>query len=276
MSEHTGVGTQVRPSSQVLSWLAVAILAIVTIAALAPGWLSPGDPLTTNPAAAFSPPSLAHPLGTDQVGRDLWTRVVHGTASTVLSGVAATIAALFCGGLLGLLSAFGPPVVRSLFLRVTEAASAIPEFLMALLLVALIGPGPVGVTIAVAVAAFPSYARVAALTARGVIGSSEVEAARLVGVSPTRSFRVHVLPRVARPLISLAPAGVAFAMLSIAGLTFLGLGVTPPSPDWGAMLAEGQGFVSRGWWIVVFPGLALVLTVGALTVLGRAARRRKT
>ena len=105
-----------------------------------------------------------------------------------------------------------------------------------------------------------------------MIGSPAVEAARLVGVGPARRFFVHVLPRVARPLGSLAAAGTAFAMLSIAGLTFLGLGVSPPSPDWGAMLAEGQGFVSRGWWIVVFPGLALVVTVGALTVLARAAQ----
>ena len=255
-----------------LRWAAACILAGVALAVFAPTILPSVDPLATDPAAAFTAPGPGHLLGTDQVGRDLWARVVHGSASTVLSGLAATAAALICGGVLGLLSAFGPGPVRALFLRITEVALAIPEFLLALLLVAVIGAGPTGVAIAVAVAAFPGYARVAALSAREVIGSPAVEAARLVGVGPARRFFVHVLPRVARPLGSLAAAGTAFAMLSIAGLTFLGLGVSPPSPDWGAMLAEGPGFVSRGWWIVVFPGLALFVTVGALTVLARAAQ----
>lgn len=259
---------------RLLIWGALTVLAVVAIAICAPNLLTSIDPLATDPARAFQPPGAGHPLGTDQVGRDLWSRVVHGAATTVLAGLLATVAAALAGGLLGTLSAFGPGPVRGAFLRATEIALAIPEFLLALLLVAMLGAGPVGVAIAVAISAFPGYARVAALTAREVIGSPAVEAARLVGVSRSRLLWVHVVRRVVRPIGALATAGAAFAMLSVAGLTFLGLGVTPPSPDWGAMLAEGQGFVGRGWWIVVFPGLALVLTVGALTLLGRAARRR--
>jgi peptide/nickel transport system permease protein len=253
-------------------WLAAALLSLVAVAVCAPHWLSAVDPLSTNPTAALLPPGAGHPFGTDQVGRDVWSRVVHGAATTVLAGLGATVAALLAGGLLGTLSALGPRIVRGLFLRGTEIALAIPEFLLALLLVALIGVGPVGIAIAVAVAAFPGYARVSALSAREAIGSPAVEAVRLVGVGGARVFFAHILPRVARPLFALATAGAAFAMLSVAGLTFLGLGVSPPSPDWGAMLSEGQGFFSRGWWVVVFPGLALVLTVASLTVFGRAAR----
>ncbi|MGO3733723.1 MAG: ABC transporter permease [Canibacter sp.] len=257
-----------------ISVACVVVMCLFMIAMFIPSLFAPGDPLATSAAEALQPPSLDHWFGTDQVGRDVYTRVIHGTASTLGSGLIATVGAAVIGGVLGSLSAFGPTWERSAVLRLTEVGLAIPEFLLALLILAFIGTGTVAVTVAVGVAAIPAYARVAALSARTVIGSEAVEAARILGVHWFRIVWRHVLPVALRPVVALAVLGVATAMLAIAGLTFLGLGVQPPNADWGLMMSQGKAVVRRAWWVVVLPGLALGLAAATFTVGSRLLQSR--
>lgn len=252
------------------------ILGLFATAAVFPSLFAHGDPLATNPSATLQPPSAEHWFGTDQSGRDVWTRVVHGTASTLGSGVLATLLGAGVGGVIGALSAFGPRWERALVLRLSEVGLAIPEFLFALLLLAFIGTGQTAVTIAVAVATVPGYARLAAVSARAVLKSEAVLAARIVGVGPLRLAVRHVLPEALRPVVSLAVLGVATAMLAIAGFAFLGLGVQPPEPDWGVMLSQGKNVVRRAWWVVVLPGLALAGAAMSFIVLHRQIQNRHT
>ena len=257
-------------------WIAVFTLVVAVLICLAPGLIAPGDPRETDAAAALEAPSTAHWLGTDQVGRDIATRIVHGARSSFGAGMLATAIAASAGGVLGALSAFGPRWERALALRLTEVGLAIPEFLLALLLLAFLGPGASAVLLAVALAAIPGYARLAALTGRAVLGSEAVQAARILGVSRARLVFRHVLPATLRPVLSLAVLGAATAMLAIAGLSFLGLGVPPSEPDWGVMMSQSRSVVTRGWWTVVFPGLALGATVASLHILHRWLERRET
>ncbi|RRD36231.1 ABC transporter permease [Leucobacter sp. OH2974_COT-288] len=254
--------------------LSLAGLLMLTLTVTVPQLITGVDPLATNTAAVFSPPSAAHPFGTDQTGRDVFSRVIYGARTTVLSAVIAAAAAALVGAAWGVMLAFLPRSLRQLGARVLDAAMALPDFLIALLIMAYTGPGAVGVTLAVALATMPGYARIALLQARSAITSEAHQTARVLGIGKLRRAFVYVLPETLRPIIAVAVLGVGFAVLMIAALTFLGLGLTPPDPDWGAMLSQGKLFVNRGWWAIVFPGLALLGTVALFTVLGKKLEAR--
>lgn len=248
-----------------------ALVALVLLAAaiVAPWLIAPGDPLAVSPAEGFQPPSLAHPFGTDESGRDLFTRVVHGTAPSAGIGMAATAIGIGIGLVLGFASGLGPRWLDAALGRVIEVLFALPTLVLALLLVAVIGPGSTASIIAIGAATAPGYARILRARVRGVSRSGYLEYARLEGTGRVRAFFRHTAPNSLWPLAAVATLGIGQAIVWVSSLSFLGLGAVPPSPEWGAMLNAGRVYISTAWWMTVFPGLAIVATATALTLVGR-------
>ncbi|NRD08951.1 ABC transporter permease subunit [Rathayibacter agropyri] len=255
--------------------LALVFLALLLLAAVAPGLLAPADPLAVAPRDAFSPPSAAHLLGTDESGRDVLSRLISGAGASLLIGVSATAIGLVLGGLLGVIAAFGGRLVDGVIGRVLEVLFAFPALLLALLVIVVTGPGVVPATIAVGLSTAPGYARILRTQLLGIRDSGYVEAARVLGHPPVRILLRHVLPNTFGPLAVLATLGVGQAIVWASALSYLGLGAEPPAPEWGAMLSAGRTYLASAWWLTVFPGLAIVLTTLATTVLGGRLRGAK-
>jgi peptide/nickel transport system permease protein len=260
-------------SRPALAASALAVTAIVVLLVL-PDLVAPYSPDTNDVAHTFAPPGPAHLFGTDQLGRDVFSRVVFGTRHSVTTGLVATGIAVALGAALGLVAAAGPRFADGLIMRVTDVWLAFPEVLLALLVIALIGTGSGQVAVAIGVAAAPYYGRLVRGQALAVVRAEYVEAAKILGVPPGRYLVRHVLPNVGGPVVVLASLGAGTAVATAAGLSLLGLGPLPPTPDWGVMLAEGQAYLSNAWWIAVFPGLAIVVVVLAVTLLGRSLQAR--
>lgn len=253
--------------------LATAILIFVGLLCVIPAAFSPFDPLLTDAQNAFQPPSVQHPMGTDQVGRDVWARIAYGAQSSVAVGVGATAIALVLGALLGALGSVIPRSLNFSMNRGVEVLLAVPELLLALLVVAIAGPGPFSVFIALAIAAIPAYVNVTRIAAFNVRQGESVQRSRVLGVRPSRIFLRYILFEAVQPAVALSAIGVGLAILTAAGLSFLGLGVQAPTPNWGLMLAEAQDYLSRAWWLVVFPGVVLTFTVAALMVIGKRVQQ---
>ncbi len=249
------------------------LLALVVLVAF-PGLFAPHAQESTQIESAFDAPSPSHPFGTDQLGRDVYTRVVHGARISLLTGVAAVALGIGGGVVVGLLSAAARGIVDGVLMRAIDVLLAFPELLLALLVVAILGRGSVNVAVAIGLAALPHFARLVRGQAFAVIESEYVEAARILGVPPHRYLLRHVLPNVAGPLVVMAAIGTGSAITAAAGLSVLGLGPPAPSPEWGAMLADGQEYLGTAWWIAVFPGLAVVSVVLVLTMIGRGVQAR--
>lgn len=254
--------------------VAAALLLIVVVAAVAPGLLAPRDPLAIAPADAFQGPTFAHPFGTDDSGRDLYTRVIHGAGASLLIGLAATAIGTALGLVLGIASGVGSRVTDVAVGRLLEVLFALPGLLLALVVIAFTGPGPIPATIAVGLATAPGYARIFRTQIQRVRSSEMVEAARVLGRSPGVLLVRHILPNALAPVLVLATLGVGQAVVWASSLSYLGLGSPPPAPEWGAMLEAGRTYLSVAWWMTVFPGLAIVLTAASTTVLGRGLTRR--
>ncbi|MEV7691753.1 ABC transporter permease [Microbacterium sp. NPDC089189] len=260
-------------SRRALLAIAVGVLAVIALAALFPHLLAPLDPLRTDVRAALEPPSAAHWFGTDQSGRDVYSRVVYAAGRSVGIGLLATALAVVVGLVVGAFSGVAPALVDAGLMRATDILMAFPEFLVALVVVAVLGPGPTNVAIAVTIAAVPVYIRLARAQTRALRQGEHVEAARILGVPPARAFVRHVLPGVLGAISVIATIGIGSSILAAAGLSFLGLGPTEPTPEWGLMLAGGRNVLGQAWWVSVFPGAAITLTVVAATVVGRILRR---
>ncbi|KJL46068.1 putative D,D-dipeptide transport system permease protein DdpC [Microbacterium hydrocarbonoxydans] len=261
---------------RVLLWAAVAVLAVIAFAAVLPDALAPSSPLSTDVRSALLPPSAEHLFGTDQSGRDVFSRVVHGAGRSVGIGLLATSIALVGGLLIGAVAGVAPRGVDAAMMRVNDVLMAFPEFLVALVVVAVLGPGPVNIAIAVTLAAAPVYIRLARVQTRSLRLAEHVEAARILGVPPVQAFLRHVMPGVLGTLSVLATIGIGSSILAAAGLSFLGLGPSEPTPEWGLMLAGGRNVLGQAWWVSVFPGIAITVTVVAATVVGRVLRSGRT
>lgn len=262
-----------RASSLAL-WTAVAVLTLVAVVSVFPGVFATHDPLVTDVRAALLPPSSEHWFGTDQSGRDVYSRVVYGAGRSIGIGLLATAIALVVGVVVGSASAVAPRAVDAVAMRLVDILLAFPEFLVALIVVAILGPGPLNVALAVTVAAVPVYIRVARASTRSLRLAEHVEAARVIGVAGPLVHVRHILPGVVGAASVLATIGVGTSILAAAGLSFLGLGPTEPTPEWGLMLSSGRNLLIQAWWVAVFPGLALTLTVVSVSVVGRILRGR--
>jgi peptide/nickel transport system permease protein len=253
--------------------VAGVILLLVVLSAVAPGLIAPRDPLAIAPADAFAAPSFAHPFGTDDSGRDLFSRVVHGAGASLLIGLAATAIGTALGIVLGVAAGVGSRATDAAVSRLLEVLFALPGLLLALVIIAFTGPGPIPATLAVGLATAPGYARIFRTQIRRVRSSEMVEAARVLGRSPFFVLSRHILPNALAPVLVLATLGVGQAVVWASSLSYLGLGSPPPAPEWGAMLEAGRTYLSVAWWMTVFPGLAIVLTAASTTVLGRRLSR---
>ncbi|HEY0188119.1 MAG TPA: ABC transporter permease [Cellulomonas sp.] len=253
--------------------LAAAVLLLVLVAVLAPGLLTGADPQATDPLASLQGPSAAHWFGTDQLGRDLYARVVHGARYSVTIAALAVLLAVTLGTLLGLVAGLGGARVDEVVARTLDLLSAFPSVLLALVLAALAGPGTLTLAAAVGVAAAPGFGRVVRRQTLAVRRSDFVRAAVTFG-RPRRSVVAqHVLPHVLTSVLLLASIEVGTALLTVSGLSFVGLGPERPAPEWGSLLAEGRDVLALAWWPTVFPGVAVVATILAVTALGRRLQR---
>ncbi len=239
------------------------------VAVLAP-WLAPYDPLAQD-AALYMPPSAAHPFGTDDIGRDVLSRVIWGARVSIPLAFLLVCLAFLIGGTLGALAAYLGGWVDELVMRAADLVFAIPTILLAMAVVAALGPGLIHAVMAVIVVSWPGHARVVRSLVRSTMQTDYVAVARLLGASAVRALIVDVLPNVAGPIIVLAALDMGTAILLLSGLSFLGLGAKPPAAEWGSMVSTGaQHFES--WWIGVFPGLAIVSVVLAFNFLGDSLR----
>ena len=254
--------------------VAGAFVVFLLAATVAPDLVATQDPNEIAPADAFQSPSLAHWFGTDESGRDVYSRVVAGTATSLLIGVTATAIGLALGLALGVLASFGGRIADFSVNRLVEVLFAFPGLLLALLVIVVYGPGPVTATVAVGLSTAPGYARIIRGQLVAIRSSQYVEAARVLGRSPARILSRHVLPNALIPLFVLATLGIGQAIVWAAALSYLGLGAQPPAAEWGAMLAAGRTYLATAWWMTVFPGLMIVGTTIATTVFGRALTRR--
>lgn len=261
-----------KAAQRVLLWTAVGVMLLIGFAALFPGMLATHDPLQTDVRGALLPPGPEHLFGTDQSGRDVYSRVIHGAGRSLGIGLLATAIALAAGLVLGSLAGVAPRAVDATAMRVNDVLMAFPEFLVALVVVAVLGPGPVNIAVAVTLAACPVYIRLARVQTRSLRAAEHVEAARILGVPRLTAFLRHVAPGVLGSLSVLATIGIGSSILAAAGLSFLGLGPSEPTPEWGLMLAGGRNVLGQAWWISVFPGIAITVTVVAATVVGRILR----
>ncbi|MET7420035.1 ABC transporter permease [Dactylosporangium sp. NPDC005555] len=253
---------------------AALVILVVTAAAVWPQLFTGHDPNTTDPLASFHPPGGDHPFGTDQLGRDLFTRAVYGARHSLRIAAGATLVALLVAVPVGVLAALGGRLADTVLSRVLDVLLAFPALLLALVVVTIVGRGELSLLVAIGLADMPGYARLLRSRLLVVRRAGYVEAATGLGVGPWTSLRRHILPNAIGPLLVTATLGLGVAIIFASGLSFLGLGTQAPTPEWGAMLAEGRSTLAVAWWAGVFPGLLITVTAVAVTVLGRELRTR--
>lgn len=248
------------------------VLALTAMSAILAPVMAPYDPLKIASAKALQPPSAPQLFGSDYLGRDVFSRVLYGGRLSLRVGVISVGIALTCGLALGLLAGFGGGWRDTLIMRAMDVLLAFPGILLALGVIAVLGPGLSNVMVAVGISHVPQYTRVVRSSVLSTTNDPYVDAARAIGCGDRRLILVHLLPNALTPVIAVATLGVATAVLVAAGLSFLGLGVQPPTPEWGAMVSSGREYLRSGWWISTFPGLMIVVTVLSINLLGDGLR----
>ncbi|WP_343583317.1 ABC transporter permease [Pseudomonas sp.] len=261
---------QIRPGLA-LAWI---ILGLILLAVTFPDWLSPTDPLAADARLAYHPPGPAFWLGSDENGRDVLSRLIHGARPSLYIGLAATLVGLGLGTLLGLLAGLAPAWLDNLLMRAVDVLLAFPDLLLALVIITLFGQGTSNLILAVGIASVPRYARLVRAQALTIRRASFVEAAVTLGRRPLAVVFWHVLPNAVQPVLILACIGLGGAITAAAALSFLGFGAPPPTPEWGAMMAVARNFMANAPWLMAWPALAITLTVISITVIGRDWLRR--
>jgi peptide/nickel transport system permease protein len=248
------------------------MLTLLLVVALSAPLLAPYDPVKVQPRKALQSPSSEFLLGTDQYGRDVLSRTLYGSRISLMVGLISVSIAALCGVTIGLTAGYAGGMVDGVLMRLVDIQLAFPGILLALAIVSILGPSLANLMIAVGISSIPAYARLV----RGSVLSAKqhlyVEAARVVGCGSRTILVRHILPNVAAPVIVLCTLGMGTAILSAAALSFLGLGSQPPTPEWGRMLSEGRAYLRQHWWISTAPGLAILLTVLAMNLLGDGLR----
>jgi peptide/nickel transport system permease protein len=256
----------------VLAGAAFGVLLVVAAAAAFGPWLAPYDPVAVELASNYQPTSLAHPLGTDHLGRDTLSRLIAGARVSLGIALASTIAGLVVGSAIGLVAAWRRGVAERLLLQLVDILLALPELLLAITAITVLGRGTISTVVAVAVYAVPSFARIVRAAAQPVVGAEFVLAARASGASVFRLLTRHVLPGCLSPVLAHTTVMLGSAILLASGLSFLGLGVQPPDAEWGAMLSRGRELLRTAPLGAVAPGVAITATVLSFSVLGDGVR----
>ena len=255
----------------------VIVVAVLLTALFAP-LLAPHAPDLTNNAVFLKPPfwqaggMLAYPLGTDAIGRDILSRLIYGARLSLVIGLAVVALSVVVGTVLGLTAGYFRGIFEIGVMRLMDIILTLPSLLLAIVIVAILGPGLMNAMLAVAIVVLPHYVRITRAAVISETAKDYVTAARMSGASHMRLMFNEILPNCTAPLIVQASLGISTAILDAAALGFLGLGAQPPSPEWGTMLADAREFVLRAWWVVTFPGLAILITVLAFNLLGDGLR----
>lgn len=252
--------------------LGLVCLALIVLAVLFADTVTPYDPIERNTPERNLGPSLAHPFGTDKLGRDILSRVMYGGRVSLQVGFLSIALTTLVSVPLGLIGGFVGGLVDDLIMRVMDLILAFPGLILAIWLVSLLGSNMMNVIFAIAFFSLPTYARLIRGVTLSIREMEYVMAARSMGAGAPRIMFFHVLPGVLGPLIVLTTLGVSGAIVTGASLSFLGLGVSPPTPEWGAMLADGRNYMRTQWWIAVFPGITITLVVLILNIIGDALR----
>ncbi|HKV58452.1 MAG TPA: ABC transporter permease [Ktedonobacteraceae bacterium] len=254
-------------------WFGVVLLVFVLAAIFAP-FVSPYPPLLYHPAVATQGPTLAHLLGTDALGRDQLSRVIYGTRISLSVGLITILLGGVCGTLLGLIAAYFKGWVDQLITIVVDALLSFPSLVLALAIVAALGPSIINLALALAVVRIPIYARLARGQTLQVTAQDYVMSARAAGSRTPKILFRHILPNIFSPLLVQATISISFAILDESVLSFLGLGIQPPTPEWGTMINDAQVYLSTDPWMMLGPALAIILVVISLNLLGDALRDR--
>ncbi|MFT6301884.1 MAG: peptide/nickel transport system permease protein [Granulosicoccus sp.] len=243
------------------------VLSLFVIGAIFAPWISPNDPneMTLD---MMNKMSAAHPLGTDDLGRDLFSRILYGTRISLFIGVSTVLIALFIGVSLGVAAGYYGGKLDFIIMRYIDLQWAFPNFIIAVYLVAVFGTGLFNIIAAISLAFIDDFARVARSMTLSIREEQYIDAAKTLGFSDMRIMFGHIMPNAMAPLIVQATVSVSYAILGEASLSFLGLGVDADTPTWGLILADGRGFISQAWWLGVFPGLAIMLVVLSINFIG--------
>jgi peptide/nickel transport system permease protein len=251
----------------------VLLLTVVVLWAALPGLFAPYDPVSDLDAAhALSGPSAQHWFGTDLLGRDLYSRVVHGARLSVSAALIAVLVSLVLGSALGMLAGYAGRWVDTVIMRATEVMVAIPGLLLSLAFVSILGFGVTNVALAVGIAGIPSFVRIARAETLRITSRPYFDAARCAGTGHLVTLVRHVAPNTVGPVLVLAGLELGGAILSVAALSFLGFGAVPPTPEWGSMVSEGRTHLATAWWLTTFPGAVVAATVLATNRLSRGVR----
>lgn len=261
-----------RLASRRAAMFGLAVVAFFVLLALFAPWIAPYDPLQTSWAAIRKPPSAAHWFGTDEIGRDVLSRVIFGARASLAAGVVSVSIALSLGVPIGLLAGYAGRWPDALISRMTDAMLATPFLILAIALAAFLGPSLTNAMIAIGVSATPIFIRLTRAQVQSVKVEDYVEAARAVGNSHLRIAVRHILPNVVPPLIVQSTLAIAAAVIAEASLSFLGLGQQPPAPSWGSMLNTAKNYVENAPWMAVWPGVSIFLLVLSFNLLGDGLR----
>ncbi len=250
---------------------ALVILFLMVIAITAP-MISPYDPTEQDIAHRLEAPSFKHFFGTDELGRDVFSRVIYGTRISLLVGFVATGIAIFIGIVLGLSSGYFGGFVDTIIMRLVDIFLCIPTFFLILMVIAFLKPSIWNVMIVIGITGWPALTRMIRSECLSIKEREFIQSARVLGLSNKRIMFVHLLPNVLVPILVSATLGIGGAILTESALSFLGLGVQPPTPSWGNILTSGKDYINYAWWLSLFPGFAILVTVLAYNLLGESLR----
>lgn len=266
----------VAPQGRLVAWLGRrgaligggAMLAAILLASIFAGWISPYDPIAQDLDTALRPPSLDHPFGTDNFGRDVFSRVLHAAKIDIRIGFFCVLFPWIVGIVLGGVAGYFGGFADTLVMRTVDTFTAFPFLVMAIGVIAVLGPGVTSMYIALTLAGWSMYARIVRVEVLVARKSEYVLAARALGFSHARIMFRHILPNIVTPTLVFAMTDIVLVILSTTTLAFLGLGLPPPTPTWGTMISEGKSFIFTAWWMVTLPGLAIVFVGIALSLFG--------
>ena len=252
--------------------LGLVIVIVMTLTAILAPWFAPQDPELQIYADTLQPPSTKYLLGTDDLGRDILSRIIFGARASLPVGTISMAVSSVIGVLLGLLAGYYGGRIDTVIMRIMDAVLAFPTLLLAIFLVAILKPSLQNAMLAIVIVSIPSFARVTRANVLSIKETEYIEASRAIGAGDWRIMMGHVLPNVMSPIIVQVSLGIGRAILIEASLSFLGLGVQPPTPAWGSMVNNGRQFITMAWWMTTFPGLAIFLTVLAFNFIGDGLR----
>lgn len=264
-------GIKAVSANKMFAVYCLLVLAILAVAVLAP-WLAPHDPLEADIFSSLKPPSPEFPLGTDKLGRDVLSRILYGTRISLVMALSMVAAVCFAGTLLGALAGFAGGRVDAVIMRISDITISFPSMILAIAVAGMLGPSMFNTVLALSIVSWTKYARLSRSLTLKVIKSDFIAAAVINGSKKPAILKRHILPNVIPTMLVTASMDIGTTMLELAGLSFLGFGAQPPTPEWGVMLNEGRMYLQTAPWLMIYPGLAILIVVSAFNLLGDGLR----